>query len=68
MKHDAKTGGWFKSSFCNAGANECVEVAIGPDEIRVRDSKDRAAGQLTFTRAEWTAFLAGARAGEFDPS
>ncbi|HEY3867219.1 MAG TPA: DUF397 domain-containing protein [Actinocrinis sp.] len=67
MKRETNAGGWFKSSFCKPGPNECVEVAIGPDEIGVRDSKDRSGGRLTFTRAEWTAFLAGVRAGEFDP-
>lgn len=66
MKREIDIGGWVTSSFCKAGANECVEVAVGADEIRVRDSKDRSGGQLTFTRAEWLAFLAGAQAGEFD--
>jgi Domain of unknown function (DUF397) len=32
----------------------------------VRDSKDPAGGVLVFTRAEWLAFLGGAKDGEFD--
>ena len=32
----------------------------------VRDSKDPAGGFLLFTAAEWVAFTAGVRAGEFD--
>lgn len=55
------------SSFCNLGG--CVEVGQSPDgSMVVRDSKDPERRQaLTFTRDEWVAFLAGARAGEFDP-
>lgn len=32
----------------------------------VRDSKDRDGPVLLFTPAEWTAFTAGVRDGEFD--
>jgi hypothetical protein len=40
--------------------------AADRDLIGVRDSKDQGHGPvLLFTRAEWTAFLAGARDGEF---
>lgn len=57
---------WEKSShsFCNSN---CVEVQRRPDgSVGVRDSKDRGGPALAFTGAEWDAFLAGARAGEFD--
>lgn len=56
------------SSYCNIGG--CVEVGRAPDgSVVVRDSKDPERRQsLTFSRDEWVAFLAGARAGEFDPA
>lgn len=56
------------SSFCSLG--DCVEVGQAPDgSVIVRDTKDVDRRQaLTFTRDEWVAFLAGARAGEFDPA
>jgi hypothetical protein len=55
------------SSYCSLG--ECVEVGLAPDGgVRVRDGKDRDAGELCFTPEEWAAFLAGAKAGEFDLS
>lgn len=58
---------FYTSSFCNFG--ECVEVGRGPDgAMLVRDSKDREQAALTFTRDEWDAFVAGVKAGEFDPS
>jgi hypothetical protein len=56
---------WFKSSFSNGNAT-CVEVRFDDDHVAVRDSKDPAGPILTFPRGEWTAFLHGAAAGEFD--
>jgi hypothetical protein len=34
--------------------------------VAVRDSKDPDGPVLLYTRAEWRAFLHGAKAGEFD--
>lgn len=54
-----------KSSFCSANGG-CVEVAV--DEFGsalVRDAKDPSGPVLRFSRDEWTAFVAGVRAGEF---
>lgn len=59
-------GKWRKASRSFALGN-CVEVA--PDEgggVQMRDSKDPAGPVLTFTAAEWEAFMDGARKGEFD--
>ena len=57
--------GWHKSSY-SAHSDNCVEVGYGEGVIGVRDTKDRSAGTLVFTRAEWKAFLDGVKAGEFD--
>lgn len=57
---------WRKSSFSNDNGNECVEVAALPDGgMAVRDSKYPMGPTLSFTAAEWSAFVKGARAGEF---
>jgi hypothetical protein len=53
-----------KSSLC--GTSACVEVAIEPDRVGVRDSEDPAGPVLSFSPAEWSVFLAGVKAGEFD--
>jgi hypothetical protein len=42
-------------------------VVIEPDEVRVVDTKSGAGAALRFTPAEWAAFVAGVKAGEFDP-
>ncbi|WP_322770464.1 DUF397 domain-containing protein [Frankia sp. Cr1] len=68
----APTGGtphlsWRKSSHSTGNGGNCVEVATLPDGGQaVRDSKHPNGAVLLFTPAEWTAFLAGARDGEFD--
>jgi hypothetical protein len=50
------------SSFCSDG--DCVGVAIEATGVRVVDTKS--ADALRFTPAEWAAFVAGVKAGEFD--
>jgi hypothetical protein len=58
---DAK---WRKSRRSqNSGA--CVEVARAGETIGVRDSKDPAGPVLTFSPAEFDAFLDGVAKGEF---
>ena len=53
------------SSYCSFG--NCVEVGRSPEgSVVVRDTKDGAQEALTFTDEEWTAFVAGVKAGEFD--
>ena len=52
---------WVKSSFSFANGN-CVEVAELPgNTVGIRDSRDPGGPVLRFTRAEWAAFLSGAR-------
>lgn len=55
---------WRRSSGCASGT--CVEVATVEDRVMVRDSKDPSLEPLTFTRAEWAAFVRGVKLGEFD--
>ena len=57
---------WAKSSLSYA-TGDCVEVArLGAGGVAVRDSKDPSGPVLSFTAAEWAAFLGGVRGGEFD--
>jgi hypothetical protein len=61
------TGPFEVSSYC-AGNGSCVEVApLAAGGRAVRDGKQGAAGPvLSFTAGEWTAFVAGIKAGEFE--
>jgi hypothetical protein len=57
---------WRKSKASNP-SGACVEVAPLPDgEVAVRNSRHPSGPALIYTRGEIAAFLAGARAGEFD--
>ncbi|MFI6609290.1 DUF397 domain-containing protein [Streptomyces sp. NPDC050507] len=56
---------WRKSSF-SGGDNNCVEVAPAGVGVYLRDSKDPHGPAHQFSGAEWGAFLAGVKAGEFD--
>jgi hypothetical protein len=47
---------WRTSSRSNAEF-ACVEVAVGPGQVGVRDSKDRSGPVLIFPRSTWRAFV-----------
>lgn len=57
---------WRKSTFSGSQGDDCVEVAACPGTVHVRDSKDKDGPQFAFTAAEWTHFVAFARAAEPD--
>ena len=54
---------WRRSSAC--AHSGCVEVQFDQALIRVRNSH-RPEQTIEFTTDEWSAFLTGALAGEFD--
>lgn len=56
---------WTKSSL-SMHNGQCVEVAgLADDVIRVRNSRDPQGVVLSFTPAEWDAFIGGVQLGEF---
>ncbi|MEU9447303.1 DUF397 domain-containing protein [Streptomyces sp. NPDC048277] len=62
---DASGLTWFKSSYSSGSEGDsCVEVALSPATVHVRDSKNTAAPSrgphLAFPPATWTAFLSHA--------
>jgi len=59
---------WRKSRYSNPSGN-CVEAAQLPaGAMALRNSRYPDGPALVFTRAEWDAFLLGARDGDFDRS
>jgi hypothetical protein len=57
---------WMKSSYSGPTGGNCVEVAfLAAGEVAVRNSRHPDGPALIFTKAEWEAFLGGARDGEF---
>jgi hypothetical protein len=57
---------WRKATASNP-SGDCVEVAaLAGGEVAVRNSREPDGTALIYTPAEIAAFLAGAKAGEFD--
>jgi hypothetical protein len=57
---------WRKAAASNP-SGDCVEVAsLAGGEVAVRNSREPHGTALIYTPAEIAAFLAGAKAGEFD--
>ncbi|MCX4234254.1 DUF397 domain-containing protein [Streptomyces ortus] len=55
---DATELAWFKSSYSSGNdGNSCVELAITPGTIHVRDSKDLGGPRLAFSPTTWSAFV-----------
>lgn len=53
---------WHRAKKCSDAA--CIEVADVPGEVLIRNS-DRPDELVRFTKAEWTAFVAGVQDGDF---
>ena len=51
---------WFKSSYSGGGGGNCVEVAMTPQAVHVRDSKDSRIEPFTVSPTAWSAFTAHA--------
>jgi len=52
---------WRKPSRSGANGDNCVEVAVVPEGVLVRDSKDPAGPVLAVSPAEWRTFLTDLR-------
>ncbi len=48
---------WFKSSYSSEEGGACIEVALQPTTIHIRDSKTPTTAHLTVTPTTWRAFL-----------
>jgi Domain of unknown function (DUF397) len=61
---DNDTVQWRTSSYCDTSL--CVEVTVADGAVLVRQSGDPDGPRLSFSPAEWRAFIRGAADGEFD--
>ncbi|WP_432065780.1 DUF397 domain-containing protein [Streptomyces sp. C10-9-1] len=48
---------WFKSSYSGSQGDSCVEVAVTPQAVHVRDSKDVERRPFAVGREGWTRFV-----------
>ncbi|MGW2896641.1 DUF397 domain-containing protein [Streptomyces sp. NPDC001212] len=49
---------WFKSSYSGSEGDNCIEVALRPEAVLVRDSKDTDRQALAVSPDAWAAFTA----------
>ncbi|SCG15537.1 protein of unknown function [Micromonospora echinofusca] len=58
---------WFKSTKSGPNCDNCVDIKFnGGGNVEVRSSRDPQGPTIVFDAGEWDAFIAGAKAGEFD--
>ncbi|MFD0222814.1 DUF397 domain-containing protein [Streptomyces hirsutus] len=49
---------WFKSSYSDSSnPSDCVEIALSPGSVLVRDSKNTRGPRLAVAPAAWAGFL-----------
>ncbi|MCA6094474.1 DUF397 domain-containing protein [Streptomyces sp. SCA3-4] len=48
---------WFKSSHSGSEGTACVEVALTPHTVHIRDSKRRDGPHLSIPAPAWAGFL-----------
>ncbi|MFF6996151.1 DUF397 domain-containing protein [Streptomyces sp. NPDC008313] len=55
---DASELAWFKSSYSDGNEGDsCVELALAPGTVHVRDSKNTEGPRITFAPGVWAAFV-----------
>ncbi|MFJ5529562.1 DUF397 domain-containing protein [Streptomyces sp. NPDC093261] len=55
---DPSEPAWFKSSYSSGNdGHSCVELAVTPSAVHVRDSKQSEGPRLALTRAAWSALV-----------
>ncbi|MCF6524243.1 DUF397 domain-containing protein [Streptomyces sp. JJ36] len=54
---------WVKSTYSGGGGDNCVEVAVRPGAVLVRDTKDTRRPPLSASPEAWSAFAAYTAAG-----
>ncbi|MEU3185347.1 DUF397 domain-containing protein [Streptomyces sp. NPDC006923] len=52
---------WFRSSYSGSGGGNCVEVALAPRTVHIRDSKTVHGPALRVSPERWSAFVSFAR-------
>ncbi|MFE2517575.1 DUF397 domain-containing protein [Streptomyces mirabilis] len=57
---------WFKSSYSGSEGDNCVEVALSPQAVHIRDSKNTEISPFAVAPAAWWAFTAHAANSSLD--
>ncbi|MEU9782488.1 DUF397 domain-containing protein [Streptomyces phaeochromogenes] len=52
---------WFKSSYSGGNTTECLEAALTPSHVLIRDSKGSGFPHLSVSAGAWKGFLVEVR-------
>jgi hypothetical protein len=63
---DLSAASWRKSSFSTGGGQNCVEVAVLPGAVAIRDSKDPHGPAHVFGAAAFATLITRIQRGELD--
>jgi hypothetical protein len=60
------TASWHKSSYSSGGGNNCVEVAVIPNSVAIRDSKNRSGPVHVVSPEAFRDLVIRIKRGDFD--
>jgi Domain of unknown function (DUF397) len=63
---DLSAASWRKSSYSTGGGQNCVEVAVLPGAVAIRDSKDPGGPAHVIPAAAFAALIARIQSGDLD--
>ncbi len=63
---DLSSANWRKSSFSSGGGNACVEVAVLPGIVAIRDSKDPDGPVHLIQPAAFRDLISGIKRGDYN--
>ena len=62
--NDASEPAWFKSSYSSGpDGDSCVEIAVAPGAVHIRDSKNTTGPRLAVAPTAWADFVSYASEG-----
>jgi hypothetical protein len=63
---DLSRASWRKSSYSGGGSANCVEVAVLPGAVAIRDSKDPSGPVHVVPAEAFASLIAGIKRGDFE--
>ncbi|GAA1021276.1 transcriptional regulator [Acrocarpospora pleiomorpha] len=67
LRDELANAAWRKASFSGSNGGNCIEVApLSNGRVGIRDTESPDQPPFVVTAGVWTAFVNGAKAGEFD--
>ncbi|GAA0965482.1 DUF397 domain-containing protein [Acrocarpospora macrocephala] len=67
LRDELANAAWRKASFSSGNGGDCIEVApLSGGRVAMRDTEAPGQEPFVVSASVWSAFVSGAKAGEFD--